>query len=60
MFLSSLRKGIFILERGTKAFHYKEMTLFSIINHTDFFGHLQKDHNKVGCFQIKDEECLCI
>lgn len=50
MFLSSLRKGIFILERGIKAFRYRGMTLFSIINHAAFFGHLQKDHNKVAYF----------
>lgn len=50
MFLSSLKKGIFILERGIKAFQYREMTLFSIINCTDLFGYLQKDRNKVACF----------
>lgn len=44
MFLSSLRKGIFILERGIKAFQYKEITLFSIISYIVIFGHLQKDH----------------
>lgn len=57
MFLSSCRKGIFILERRIKAFQDKKITLCSVINCPDFLGHLEKDHNKV--FQIQHGKCPC-
>lgn len=57
MFLSSCRKGIFILERRIKAFQDRKMTLYSFINCPDFLGHLVKDHNKV--FQRQHGQCPC-
>lgn len=47
MFLSSCRKGIFILERCIKAFQDRKITLCTVINCPDFLAHLEKGHNKV-------------
>lgn len=57
MFLSSYRKGIFILQRLLKHFQDRKITLCNVINCPDFLDHLESGHNKV--FQSQHGKCSC-